>query len=312
MTDTRPPTGCVCDCHGRFDHPCSVEGGCGHLHEVHRCARAGQCAEREREEREDGTRHWAGGQISIPRGLCESCTRHLVQAIPKLPLDYVELTTLLGVAGQGSSDNVRFSRELPIPIRLAVKTLQEQIVSETSTWVAPVAEVHNMEWLSTTEESMSRPQYRVVRACRILANTTDTLLNLGPQEVSAWDSQGMPVWDEQYDCQDTVELDGVDGALRLLRLHELIKIVAGRGELTHRLSAPCPRCDRLALVRENGTSEVECRACGDRWGEDEYAALTLVLVSGEKLKVRECKLCNRKGLLPDRQRCTHQAEMAAA
>jgi hypothetical protein len=224
----------------------------------------------------------------------------------------VELTTLLGVAGQGSSDNVRFSRELPIPIRLAVKTLQEQIVSETSTWVAPVAEVHGMDWLSTTEESMSRPQYRVVRACRILANTTDTLLNLGPQEVSAWDSQGMPVWDEDYDCQDTVELDGVDGALRLLRLHELIKIVAGRGELQHRLSAPCPRCDRLALVRDNGTSDVYCKACGDRWPEEDYLALALVLTSNEKLKVRECKLCNRKGLLPDRQRCAHPAEMAAA
>lgn len=23
---------CPCECHGRFDHPCNVEGGCGHLH----------------------------------------------------------------------------------------------------------------------------------------------------------------------------------------------------------------------------------------------------------------------------------------
>jgi hypothetical protein len=278
----------------------------------YRCARHTRCADRVKETREDDTKHWVGARIEQHRGLCVSCTRHLSQAIPKLPMDYVELTSLLGVAGAGSDDNVRFSRELPIPIRLAIKTLQEQVVSETSTWVAPVAEVHGMDWLSTTEESMSRPQYRVVRACRILTNTVPALLRLGAQEVSAWDSQGMPVWDEEFDCQDTVMLDGVDGALRLLRLHELIKVVSGRGELTHRLPAPCPRCERLALVRDNGTSEVYCKACGDRWGEDDYKRLCLVLTSEEQLKIRNCKRCDRKGRLPKRLPCAHPAELAAA
>lgn len=283
--------GCECECHGHGpDHPCDIEGGCGDQHKT--------------------AKRWAGAQLPTEQGLCEMCETHVSQAARHLVGDYVELTTILGHTGATSDDHVQFSRELPIPIRLAVKTVQESIVEELATWLPPVTEALNMDWLSSTEERHSRPQYRVQRACRILANTVSTLLALPAQEVPAWTGDGLPLWDETFDCQDVNELDGIDGALRLLRLHELTKIVAGRTELTHHLHATCPRCERRAMVRYDGTSEVTCRACGDTWPEEDIKRLTLVLASQERLKIKACGLCDANGYLPDKT--VHKHEKAAA
>lgn len=50
---------------------------------------------------------------------------------------------------------------------------------------------------------------------------------------------------------------------------------AGVDHLVHHLPLPClnPRCDRLALVRHDGSETVECRACGTRWTWDDYDRL---------------------------------------
>ena len=309
MNDTE----CACNCHGQsaMNRLCSIEGGCGHLHrnpepdDSHRCARNRRCADRKKITGDDGEKHWAGYPIPTARGLCESCYRNLAQSVPHLIGDYVELTTILGVTGAGSDDQIRFSRELPIPIRLAVKTLQEQIVTEVEIWVEPVSEALGIDWLSTTQQAMSRPQFRVHRAVNLLVHALPTLLAVPPQEVSAWDRDGLPTWDDVFDCQDVTHLDGVDGAMRMLRLHELTKIVAGRGELTHKLAAPCPRCDRLTLVRDNGTSDVHCQACKDRWPEADYQRLCLVLASDEHRRIRICDQCDKNGRLPNRKICTH-------
>lgn len=61
--------------------------------------------------------------------------------------------------------------------------------------------------------------------------------------------------------------------------HELAELVgrlvrgAGVDRLVHHLPLPCLRCDRLALVRHDGSETVECRACGRRWSWDDYDRL---------------------------------------
>lgn len=283
--------GCECDCHGHGpDYPCDIEGGCGLGHKV--------------------TKRWAGAQLPTLQGMCEMCVTHLSQAARHLIGDYVEMTMLLGVAGTSEKAQVQFSRELRIPIRLACKTVQEAVVEEVGTWLPPLTEALGMQWYSTTEERLTRAQVRVHRASRILTNTIPQLLQLGPQEVQAWDGSGVPIWDYEYDCQDIVELDGIDAGLRLLRLHELTRIVAGRTELTHRLHAECPRCARRALIRYNGTTEVVCRACGDMWPEEDITRLTLVLASQERLKIKACDECDVNGYLPDKT--VHKHEKKAA
>jgi Zn ribbon nucleic-acid-binding protein len=52
--------------------------------------------------------------------------------------------------------------------------------------------------------------------------------------------------------------------------------VLGLTRLRHRLPAPCPDCEMLTLVREDGGDYVECGACHRLWTEDEYARLAVV------------------------------------
>ncbi len=307
---------CPCDCHGQsaMNRACNVEGGCGHLHnptteapEARRCASGHRCGDRERVEGEDGERRWAGAQIDRERGVCAACTRALSQSLPHLVRDYVELVTILGEHGAGDGEMVRSSRDLPIPIRLAVKTLQERLVSEVDTWIEPVCERLGIDWLSSTEQALLKPQVRLARAVPILSNGLGTLLTLPPHEVSAWDDEGMPIQDPTGTYTETVELDGVDAALRLLRIHNQVRVVAGRGELQHKLPAPCPGCGRIALVRDNGETDVHCLACRDRWIEKDYERLCLVLASDEHQRIDECKRCDKNGRLPNRHMCDHKA-----
>lgn len=63
-------------------------------------------------------------------------------------------------------------------------------------------------------------------------------------------------------------------ALALVRRAER---AAGLDRLIHRLPAPCPSCDTLALTREDGSDQVECKACDRVWPEDDYRRLVLVV-----------------------------------
>lgn len=274
--------------------------------ETHRCATGERCRDRERLEDDQGNKTWAGARLDRERGLCVACTRDLDTCLPLLVEDYVELSTLLGEHGTAGGEIVASSRDLPIPLRLAVKTLQEQIVTEADTWVEPVCERMGIDWLSTTEQALTKPQARLARAVPILSKSVSVLLALPPQEVSAWDDEGMPLLDATGDHQETVELDGVDAALRLLRLHNLTRLVAGRGRLRHKLPAPCPHCHRITLVRDNGESDVHCLACKLRWPEKDYERLCLMVVTEQRQKIAACERCDKDGKLPDRQMCDHK------
>jgi hypothetical protein len=71
-----------------------------------------------------------------------------------------------------------------------------------------------------------------------------------------------------------------DGRTALI-LSRRIETASGRDRVVHRLPAPCPApgCNRLALVRDDGSNYVACRACGSRWPEADYRRLTLILTS---------------------------------
>jgi hypothetical protein len=78
-------------------------------------------------------------------------------------------------------------------------------------------------------------------------------------------------------CTPTAVADG----RAALTWHRRLTTATGTGDLVHRLPAPCPapRCGMRALVRENGSGHVQCRACGLRWTEDAYHWLTRLLAA---------------------------------
>ena len=244
---------CPCACHGQgyLSRVCDVAGGCGHLHNPPVPDR-------------DAEPVFEGGPILTQTGLCTPCSARVGEALAQFPDDYVELNLLLASGESGiESDVVTGSRELPVPIRLSVEALQAAMVCEARLWAALVAERLGIGW----DVRACRPGWVLQRSTNLLANGIGTLLTLDPVPHLAHGE-----W---------VTRDGIDGALELLRLHELVRFVAGRTKLVHRLPAPCPRCERMTLVRHNGSDLVKCEACppSERawWPEDEYQRLTLIL-----------------------------------
>lgn len=261
---TQRPTVCdQCECHEHgAGHPCTVQGGCGHLHPE--------------------TTTWVGTRIAAPHGVCHICASHIGHAIGHLPLDVAELTVLMAATGAAAGDKVRSTPTPPIPIRVGVEALRAEIDHEVQCWVEPVAERLGIVW-DTGGAHRSRLGHRVQHGARLLSRAVPTLLGLPVQEHPAW-SDGEPVFDSDG-CQDTVCRDGIAGALYLVELHRRVFVSAGRSRLVHRLGAPCCWCGQRTLTRENGASVVRCESVvcrGRAVPERHYDWLVAVVAAEEK------------------------------
>jgi len=168
---------------------------------------------------------------------------------------------------------VSASPDPPCPIRIDVAALRDEIVRVATTWAEPVADLLRIRWDTQAVASHTRPAVALQRATRILATNIPALLNLRGVEVQTWADNGW-YWAHE-------PADGLDGALELLRLHEVTRAALGRNRLVHQLPAPCPDvdCGEMRLVREDGAGQVDCEACGRVWTEEEYLRLTLILAS---------------------------------
>ncbi len=249
--EQRPAVCADCECHQGPSYPCSIPGGCGHLHKP--------------------VPTKVGGKIVAADGLCPTCTRVTEQAIAELPRDYVDLTYALQHGTVGLGDLVRATKDLPAPLRVSVAALRAELVRVTTTWVEPVADRLNVDWDSNQMDRHARPGYVLQRAARLLAANMSVLLALRDVEVRVWADNG------HYSHHEPS--DGITGALELLELHHVTRAVLGQTKLVHHLPAPCPNCDRMALCRDDGDDFVHCRHCRLQWSETDYRRLTLVLAA---------------------------------
>lgn len=240
-----------------------------------RCRRASHCADAQthKNTNPDATTNSARipAWATTPNGLCRMDTTIVRRAIEQLPADYFELSVLLGKTSSGSTEYVAASRELPVPIRLNVEALSAAIVVELDLWAAPVAEASGFTYIET-----GRPEHRVKHASGWITGRWPVLLDLPPIDITRIDGR-----DETTSGRNPLvysEEDGVTGALALHRLHEQVTNLAGRSHRAHRLNAPCPRCQRLTLERQEGAARVDCILCGHYMTLDAYEQLTNVLV----------------------------------
>lgn len=232
----------------------------------HRCRRGEHCPDY---EMVDGTR--LGRAINAFDGLCDTCTRHVERALGELPGDYTKLNLILGKGTTVGGEPVRMTRELPVPIRLHIEALQRDLVREADAWARSVANVLNVTWTT----GRVRPGWRLDRACQLLSGSTTAFLALRDEKHVIWECGHRYI----------AARDGLDGAQNFLRLHQRCRVFLGYTKLTHRLPVPCPRCEAMALEREDGSDLIECRECNRPYTWDEYEHLCLVLVDREERKV---------------------------
>lgn len=229
---------------------------------VHRCLRGRQCADHEATP--DGRR--LGAATEAPDSLCATCERRAGRAIAELPRLYVELETIVAQRSV-TGEHVSGTRELPTPPRLDVLTLQADIDATLCAWAQPVAGRCRIPW-DLPRVRRLRPGPRVHRAAHLLASNLDALLRLPAVPVDVWTADHGVI---------TIKSAGLDGALRLLRLHQRGRQLVTGGPGDARLPVPCPQCEAPALVRRNGADQVSCQACGSSWPESDYRRLCLIL-----------------------------------
>lgn len=258
-------TDCPCTCHNGPHYPCVVPGGCGHLHE-RRCRRADRCTAGEKTPLGR-----VGAHLNTDDGLCLACTRHAADAIAELPRDYVDLERGMQRGTVGLAELVAATKDPPAPLQVNVAALASELVRVATTWAEPVAERLNIDWDSRLMDRHARPGWVLQRACKLLATNMPVLLALRDVEVLVWADSGR--YHRAEPC------DGITGALDLLELHRATRAVLGLTKLTHRLPAPCPNCEYVTLVRDNGDDDVHCQHCRCRWTYEDYQRLTLILAS---------------------------------
>ncbi|MGH8571858.1 MAG: hypothetical protein ACREX8_04685 [Gammaproteobacteria bacterium] len=257
MQQARP----VCDpcaCHNGPHRPCTVPGGCGHLHKPEHVK--------------------TGALIVAATGLCLTCTRIVTDAITQLPRDYVDLHLALSHNTTGLHELVTGSTDPPAALRVNVAALAAELATTATMWAEPVAEKLGISWDSGRMGRHTRPGNALQRATRILVGAIPVLLALRDVEVQTWADNG---WYRTYD-----PADGIDGALTLHGLHQITRATLGHTKLVHQLPAPCPHCDTMSLVRDDGDDHVHCQRCHLRWPEADYRRLTLILTSGHQATTR--------------------------
>lgn len=236
------------------------------MSELHRCHRGPRCVDRESDPDTPAIKR--GAQINASEGLCDACTRLVAQAIECLPQDYFELQAEIASRRNGHRELVTGTREPPAPISLTIAALQSELLHEAQCWAESVAEVLRIDW-DTQAARDSRPAAVLFRASDVLGTALPVLVSLrGVQHVGWVDDE----W-------TILERDGLDGAVLLVELHRRAQILTGQQRLVHRLPAPCPRCERLALTRDDGDEVIACSACGRVYTWEEYQGLCGLLAA---------------------------------
>jgi hypothetical protein len=190
--------------------------------------------------------------------VCESCRTWLAG----VPAQIVEAYALLPDAMLPATDGgqrVSGSREAPLP--LAVDALDLTLPARAATVHDPHGDQHGHQPVATILDTWVRDWAGHRR--EHLPEPTVAILAGWLRDRTEWACDQHPAVDEYAD-----ELRGLVRTLR---------IITGTARLVVRLPTPCPDCDLLSLIRQDGADHVECTQCRRLWTEDEYRRLAVVL-----------------------------------
>jgi len=189
---------------------------------------------------------------------CPPCRDRITRELARIP----HLTAELALRGIADGGRLAATGE-------AGRTNHTKVSGSPSGSPAWDAADELIEWAHATEDQLRAHlnHAHAARAVKLHGTTAVRVLQLGGS------IKYLTTWVSALLSAPFAEVVGFD-VLTLVRRAER---AAGLDRLIHRLPAPCPSCDTLALVREDGSDQVECRACNRVWPEHDYRRLVLVV-----------------------------------
>ena len=230
---------------------------------------------------EDGRRLGA----LTPRPFCGDCEKHITACLGELPGWYVRLAGELGAKEQ-AGERVSGSREAPVPPRLDVDALMWDMWRTLGAWDRRVRAAAGM-----TGQPAARRHGPAVWGRRgfvaVLGGRMTTLLGLPaetmrvhvrPRDAQPGATGVMHVGGDW--AEEDQDLSGVDAGRDIMRLRGRARAILGEFKETEPMGAPCPRCDRLELVKVAGEDLLLCKGCGHRPQERYYESWVRLLAGG--------------------------------
>ncbi len=225
----------------------------------HFCRRDRRCKTRTRTTEGE----YVGGGVEEP-GLCVPCEETAFDAIGELHVDWGSLVLALTMTQKDGTPRIGGTNPHPIPLRLDAAALSASIETEVIRWARVVTRGN--------EDLPAAIGPCVHRCVTILRTHTGTLI--GQPQRRYWDLQPHP---DGGDHLAQIELDGVDGVMRLADLHKDALRVLGVTETREWLPDPCPHCGRKALATSKDQQHVTCQGCRIAWDSAHFALLGNVL-----------------------------------
>jgi hypothetical protein len=245
----------------------------------HRCAYEHRCRDR---VVIDGRK--LGAVVEDERGFCRRCFGMVRAALREIEKDWDALGAAVGDHLTGAEVHVSGSKDPPMPLNGTVMALRSTLSEwcEAALWMVAeplgidVRQRHKAKGWPVKDGPV------VAQAARVLPENIKLLLEAETQPVAVW----MP----HATRWTTKDLDGHDVAMRLADLHREVNSVLGQTNPRVRLALPCPAFDcgaRGTMGIDNGTTDINCTACGGTWTQAEYDWLANLLISDEQEKETE-------------------------
>lgn len=189
----------------------------------------------------------AGDAALTSAGICERCRVRVERDLRTVPYLYVALHLELPPGRGATSDKVSGTRSPAVPLRLSLLEAGSALADIVNDWTDLV---RRHAGFPPDRGGAKREAWRVERGVSVLLPRVDQACLLAAESAVALSTATLT-------------------ARHLLGITRLV----------HRLAVPCPDCDLLALVREDGSTYVRCRNCGARWSEELYQSLARVIAA---------------------------------
>lgn len=226
----------------------------------HQCRQGKRCAARTRNK----TNEWQPAGTEQPNTLCPACETINFDAIRELNKDWNDLAASITTKRvTDTGPKVITSQTHPIPIRLDVDALQNDIETELLRWA---------RILTRGEEFPMKSRECVHATHNAITTRLGTLIDLPPREITTLEAHP-----DGGDYVQRVLVDGIDAILRLAHLHHRTEHVLQTRPIKIWLTDPCPACGRKALAASKDQARITCQGCRAVWDKDQFARLGTVL-----------------------------------